>query len=140
MSILSGIIISFDFGLKRIGTAIGQAVTKTARPLSVLPAKAGVPNWGSVDQLIAAWSPAMLIVGVPLNMDGTAQPMTNHAKQFAAALRERYALPVEEVDERLTTKAAREHLFAEGGYAALQGGQVDCMAATLMLESWFRER
>jgi putative Holliday junction resolvase len=72
-------------------------------------------------------------------MDGTDQPITNHARQFANILKDQYNLPVFEIDERLTTKDARERLFNEGGYKALQSGTVDSVAAQIMLQNWFAE-
>lgn len=133
------ILISFDFGLKRIGVAIGQTVTQTARPLDTIQAKEGIPNWNAVTKLIKKWLPDALIVGVPLNMDGTDQPISTKARQFAASLRNEYQIAVYEMDERLTTKDARERLFAQGGYKALQDGQVDRVAAQLILQNWFAE-
>src|SRR3990167_8622578 len=106
----SHIFIGFDFGLKRIGVAIGQTINK--------------------------WLPDALIVGIPLHMDGTDQTISHHARQFAKSLHKRYQLPVYETDERLTTKDARERLFAQGGYQALQDGQVDRVAAQLILQNW----
>ena len=132
----SNIILAFDFGTKRIGVAIGQRLTKLARPLVTLPAKNGVPQWDKVAQLIKHWRPAELVVGIPLNMDGSEQPLTHLAREFAQSLQQRLHLPVHEVDERLTTVSARERLFAEGGYKALQDGQVDSMAAQMILQSW----
>jgi putative Holliday junction resolvase len=134
------ILIAFDFGMKRIGVAIGQTITKTARPLDTLTAKQGEPNWQTITQLIKKWLPDALVVGIPLNMDGTDQPVSTLARQFANALRERYQLPVHEIDERLTTKDARERLFKQGGYKALQDGQVDSIAAQLILQNWFAEK
>ena len=135
---LSGILLGFDFGMKRIGVAIGQTVTRTARPLETLPAKEGIPNWSVMEKLFSKWQPSAIIVGIPLNMDGSEQPITRHARHFAESLRQRYQLPVHEMDERLTTKDARERLFAEGGYKALQNGQVDQVAAQLILQNWFQ--
>jgi len=134
------ILIGFDFGMKRIGVAIGQTVTKTARPLDTIHAKAGEPNWHAITKLINKWLPDALVVGIPLNMDGTDQPISLLARQFAHALHERFHLPVDEIDERLTTKDAREKLFAEGGFKALQDGQVDRLAAQLILQNWFAEK
>jgi putative holliday junction resolvase len=131
------ILIAFDFGKKRIGTAVGQTVTATARPLTTLQAKDGVPDWQQVAALIKKWRPDALVVGIPLNMDGTDQPLTLDARAFAKALKDQYNLPIFEMDERLTTKDAREQLFAEGGYKALQNGQVDQVAAQLILQNWF---
>lgn len=133
------ILIAFDFGMKRIGVAVGQTVTQTARPLDTLQAKDGMPHWETVAKLIKKWQPNALVVGVPLNMDGSDQTISHHARAFAALLRERFQLPVHEMDERLTTKDARERLFAEGGYKALQDGQVDRVAAQLILQNWFAD-
>lgn len=133
------IVIGFDFGLKRIGVAIGQTITKTARPLDTIYAKSGEPNWQAISKLIEKWQPDALIVGIPLNMDGTLQTITTDALTFSKTLRERYHLEVYEVDERLTTKDARERLFKEGGYQSLQDGQVDRVAAQLILQNWFAE-
>ncbi|MBV9575890.1 MAG: Holliday junction resolvase RuvX [Gammaproteobacteria bacterium] len=133
------ILIAFDFGMKRIGVAIGQTITKNARPLDTILAKDGIPNWIAITKLIKKWLPDALVVGLPLNMDGTDQPISHHARQFAESLREQFQLPVYEMDERLTTKAAREKLFLQGGYKALQDGQVDRIAAQLILQNWFTE-
>lgn len=132
-------VIAFDFGMKRIGVAVGQTITQSARPLEVLHAKNGEPNWQTVADVIKKWQPQALVVGIPLNMDGTEQRITNSARDFAAKLGEKLNLPVFEMDERLTTKDARERLFEQGGYKALQDGQVDCVAAQLILQNWFAE-
>lgn len=133
------ILLGFDFGMKRIGVAIGQTVTQTARPLMTLSSKQGVPNWNTVDSLIKKWLPDVIVVGIPLNMDGTEQPISHHARDFAASLREKFKIVVHEMDERLTTKDARERLFIQGGFKALQDGQVDQVAAQLILQNWFAE-
>ena len=130
---------SFDFGKKRIGVAIGQTVTQTARPLVTLNAKDGIPDWQTITPLINKWRPDAIVVGIPLNMDGSEQPITASARTFANTLKAQYNLPVFEMDERLTTKDARERIFSEGGYKALQEGQVDQVAAQLILQNWFAE-
>lgn len=130
-------LMAFDFGMKRMGVAIGQAITHSATPLETLPMKDGVPVWENISRLIQRWKPDALIVGIPLNMDGTDQPITHTAREFAIQLAEKTNLPVHPMDERLTTKAAREQLFLDGGYKALQSGQVDAYAAKLILENWF---
>lgn len=131
------ILLAFDFGMKRIGVAVGQTITKTANPLDTIHAKDGIPNWDAINKIIKKWRPDGIIVGIPLNMDGTEQPISQHAKNFALALRERYQMLVYEVDERLTTKDAKERLFQQGGFKALQDGQVDRVAAQLILQNWF---
>ena len=75
-------ILGFDFGLKRIGVAVGQTVTQSARPLTILNAKQGVPDWLEIKKLILEWGVNALIVGLPLNMDGTEQPITARAREF----------------------------------------------------------
>lgn len=135
----SGILLGFDFGMKRIGVAVGQTVTKTARPLTMIKAIEGEPQESDLKKLIKIWRPSALIVGIPTNLDGTEQKITHAARQFADMLRNQFQLPVYEVDERLTTKAARENLFAKGGFKALQNGQVDSVAAQLILQNWLTQ-
>lgn len=134
------ILIGFDFGMKRIGVAVGQTITQTARPLDTIQAKEGIPNWNALTNLIKKWVPDALVVGIPINMDGTDQVISQQARQFAQSLHEHFHLPVHEIDERLTTKDARERLFMQGGYKALQDGQVDRVAAQLILQNWFAEK
>ncbi len=131
--------LGFDFGMKRIGVAVGQTVTKTARPLTTLNASNGVPDWNMVEKLLKFLRPDALIIGIPLNMDGTEQKLTRLARKFAAQLHERFKLPIHEMDERLSTKDARERLFTEGGFKALQHGQVDSVAAQLVLQNWLTQ-
>lgn len=133
------VLLSFDFGLKRIGVAIGQTITQSARPLETLSAKNGEPAWDKLTQLIKKWSPDAFVVGIPLNMDGTDQPISHAAREFAQKLAKKFTLPVFEMDERLTTKDARERLFVSGGFKALQDGQVDQVAAQLILQNWLAE-
>ena len=133
------VLLGFDFGMKRIGVAVGQTVTKTARPLTTLKANQGEPQWDSVSQLVKTWQPDAFVVGIPLNMDGTEQPLTELTRGFAKKLHVRFNLPVYEMDERLSTKDSRERLFAEGGYQALSDGQVDRVAAQLILQNWLTQ-
>lgn len=133
------VVLGFDFGLKRIGVALGQSITGSARPLTTLNANQGQPNWSIIQALIAEWQPDLLVVGLPLNMDGSEQPITERARQFAAVLQKQLDLPVKMVDERLTTKAARERVFEQKGYKGLQQAEIDCVAAVLIVEDYFRE-
>jgi len=130
-------ILAFDFGLARIGVAVGQAITGTASPLETLKAKEGVPDWLLVEKLINEWQPALLLVGEPFNMDSSDQQITLRARKFANRLHGRFGLPFEMMDERLTSAAAREEIFEYGGYKKLKKTQIDSIAAALILESWF---
>lgn len=133
-------LLGFDFGMKRIGIAVGQAITCSANPLSTLAAKQGKPDWQAITQLIDTWCPDALVVGVPLNMDGSLQFITRAAQHFADQLEKRYPLTVYRMDERLTTVAARAEIFDAGGYKALQASQIDSVAAKLILEAWLRSQ
>ncbi len=133
---MSATVIAFDFGLRHIGTAIGLRLTGQARPLMALKACDGVPNWQQLATLLHTWQPETLVVGLPLNMDGSEQPLTQSARQFASTLQTHCALPVRLHDERLSTVEARARLFEQGGYRALSKSQVDNLAATIILESW----
>lgn len=134
-----GLYLGFDFGYKRIGVAIGQSLTKSASPVTTLAAKSGVPTWSEIAALLKKWRPLGLVVGLPTKIDGQEQYTTQAARNFAQQLTERFALPVHLVDERLTTVAAREELYTQGGYRKLQQSQVDSFAACIILEQWLQD-
>lgn len=129
-------IMGFDFGTKRVGVAIGQTITQTARGLKTLDYESQATFWPSLDRLINEWRPQLLVVGLPFNMDGTEQWITDLARQFGDSLKQHTQLPVTYVDERLTTREARARVFEAGGYQALQDQAIDAVAAATILESW----
>ena len=135
---LDEIFIGFDFGYKRIGVAVGQRCTGSASPLPPLPAVSGIPHWRSVDQIMHAWTPHGLIVGLPTCIDGREQYTTKQARAFAQQLQERFALPTYMVDERLSTVEARSYLFEQGGYRKIKKTAVDSIAACIILEQWLQ--
>lgn len=120
-------IMAFDFGTTRVGVAIGQRITGTATPLSVIAARDGIPDWAVIDRLVEEWQPEELVVGLPINMDGTESDMSVAAEKFSRRLHGRYHKPVHLMDERLSTFEARSFNEPE---------QVDAIAARLILESW----
>lgn len=130
-------VLGFDFGMKRIGVAVGQRITHTATALKVLAAEQGEPKWDEVAALIKEWRPQALVVGIPLNMDGTLQDMSLHAKHFAKMLEQKFSIPVFEAEERLSTKEARARIFSEQGYKGLLKA-VDSVAAKIIVEDWLR--
>jgi putative holliday junction resolvase len=107
-----------------------------AQPLTSLITQKGEPPWQEIDALLKTWSPDALIVGIPLNMDGTEQAMTHSARFFLESLQQRFHLPVFAVDERLTTVEARARLFSSGGYKALHKKAINSVAAQLIVETW----
>lgn len=134
---MSMTLLAFDFGTKSIGVAIGQQLTGTARPLTAFKAQDGTPDWNKIEALLKEWQPDRVIVGLPLNMDGTEQPLTTRARKFANRLHGRFGVQVEMHDERLSTVEARAELFDRGGFRALSKGSVDSLSAVIILESWF---
>ena len=100
-------ILAIDFGLTNIGVAVGQKVTKTASELTTLKAKNGHPNWTEVRALVKAYSPSLLLVGYPLNMDGSESEMSKRVQKFAAKLERETNTSAKLIDERLSTKEAK---------------------------------
>lgn len=133
-------ILGFDFGTKSIGVAVGQEITGSASPLLSLKAVDGIPNWDEIGKLIGEWQPDLLVVGLPLNMDGTEQEMTHRARKFANRLNGRFGVKTATQDERLTTTDAKARLFELGGFKSLTKGQVDAVSAVLIIESYFENQ
>lgn len=132
-------VLAFDFGSKSIGVAVGQEITGTASPLPALKARDGIPDWNKLQQLFEQWQPQLAVVGLPLNMDGSYQPVTYAAKKFANRLNAKYRVPVETCDERLTTADAKAELFDMGGYRKLDKQSIDSASACLIFESWINQ-
>ncbi|MCQ9121829.1 Holliday junction DNA helicase RuvA [Rodentibacter pneumotropicus] len=129
--------LAFDFGMKSIGCAVGQSITGTAQALPAFNARDGIPNWENIEKCLREWNPDFVVVGLPLNMDGTEQELTLRARKFANRLNGRFGVKVVLQDERLTTTQARSEIFERGGFRALKKGKVDGISACLILESWF---
>ena len=122
----------FDFGLKHIGIATAEPKAHLARALTTVRARDGVPQWEALDRLVAEWRPEVLVVGLPLNMDGTPSEISAAARRFGGRLEGRYALPVEFADERLSTFEA----VSRGG----DEGAAHALAAEVIGETWLDER
>ncbi len=129
--------LAFDFGTSRIGVAVGQTLTATATAIEPVSARDGIPDWDQIDRIVQAWSPDALVVGIPLNMDGSISDMARRARKFANRLHERYKLPSYLMDERLSTREAKAIHRAAGGGSNYRKESVDGIAAQLILESWF---
>ena len=130
-------VMGFDFGTKSIGIEIGQELTGSATSLKAVKAQDGIPNWDDIAVQVKEWQPDLMVVGLPLNMDGTSQEVTFKAKKFANRLHNHYGIAVHTQDERLTTADAKARLFERGGYKNLGKGNVDNMSAVIILESFF---
>jgi putative Holliday junction resolvase len=125
-------ILAFDFGTKHIGVAVGQTVTRTSSPLIVLNvAREGKEIWNTISSLIDEWKPDQLLVGKPLNMDGTPSEMMKKVDPFFKKLQKISSIPCELVDERLTSFEAK-HLMQEDS----KDDRIDDLAAKIFLDNW----
>ncbi|RRJ82711.1 Holliday junction resolvase RuvX [Aestuariirhabdus litorea] len=129
-------VMAFDYGLRNIGVAVGQTLTGTSSPLPPLRARDGVPNWDEVAKLIREWEPDALIVGIPLNMDGSDSEMSVRARKFGNRLNGRFQKPWIAVDERLSSREAKERARELGHRGDYNERPVDGLAAQLILTSW----
>ena len=137
------IVVAFDFGLRRIGIASGDTLTRTANPRATLASGPQGPDWSVIDRVLTDLRPARLAVGEPYNADGSPSALTEAARRFAAELSRRSALPVDLVDERHSSQDAEERL-REMRSTGQRGRRVtredvDAAAAAVILERWFAE-
>lgn len=131
---------AFDFGTRRIGVATGQQMLGTGQPQAMIPARDGIPDWEVIARLLAEWQPDLVVVGLPLNMDDSENDMCARARKFGKRLHGRFHVPVEMVDERLTSFEAKGEVMASGGSRDFGRHGVDDRAAVLILETWFRQQ
>lgn len=127
-------VICFDFGLARIGVAVGETETGHAHAIAVISEEANTARFAAIEALLAEWKPATLVVGLPTHLDGSEHAMTVRCRRFANQLHGRYGLPVALVDERLSSVEAEERLNEAG----LQGWRkqkprLDSAAAQILL-------
>lgn len=138
------IILGFDFGMKYLGVAVGQSITKTATPLTSLNTRDGIPNWDEIQMLIDTWKPDNLVVGIPLNMDGTKQEITFAAEKFIKRLHARFKLPVFPVDERLSTWEAKQRTQNDkkdkNKTDKKNFKKINAMAAAILVEQWMNDQ
>ena len=134
----SGIYLAFDFGTQRIGVAVGDAITRSARGLSAVP-----QNWKQIEGMLAEWKPAACVVGLPLGEGGEEEAITALARGFADTLKKHFAGPVHLCDERYSSKSAMGELRAARADGTMKRrikkGDKDSAAARLILEQWLAE-
>jgi|TARA_E500000081_G_scaffold15655_1_gene19143 putative Holliday junction resolvase len=124
-------IVAFDFGTKKIGVAVGQTATYTSSPLQVILNKDDKVNWNEISTLLNEWKPELIIVGKPLNMDGTDSEIMKQVERFYQKLKKIYDTNYEYIDERLTTFEARQIL------EDTNINNVDANAAKILIDNWF---
>ena len=133
----SSVIMAFDYGLRNIGIAIGQNITKSSSTFYAIKAKEGEPDWIKLDSIVKEWEPTLFIVGDPFNMDGTRSEFQKRISQFSTKLKNRYKIRLHMMDERLTTKEAKERIKT-GSSELKESTNKHSISAQIILEDWFR--
>lgn len=129
----------FDVGSKLTGVAVGHKLTASARALATVPMRDGVPDWPVLDRLQREWLPSIMVVGLPLQLDGGEQPASVLARRFAQLLQQRYQVETDLVDERYSSQEAAARFArarAAGTRRRKQGARIDADAAAVILERW----
>jgi putative Holliday junction resolvase len=138
------VILAFDFGHRRIGVACGDTISRSASALKAVPAGAEGPRWEHIQALLREWQPQLAVVGLPYNADGSESSMAGDAREFAAQLQARFALPVQMVDERYSSLDAQARLKAARASGLrkrrVAKADIDAAAACIILERWFTEK
>ena len=129
-------LLAFDYGTTKIGVAVGQNVSFTANPLETIKVTKGDAYWLQIDKIIHEWQPNTLLIGWPLNMDGSDSDMSDKIKPFIQELEERYSINCIRVDERLTSVIAKQKIEELG----INNCSVDSMAAQIILQAWLYDQ
>jgi len=141
----SNTVLAFDFGIRQIGVAIGQTLTGSANPLTVFKAKDGIPDWNLIQQLLEEWQPSLVLVGLPLNMDGTESEFCARARKFGRRLHGMFGVQVSMVDERLSTFEAKQQESIlrsdeyKRGEKSYKEQPIDDIAAVIILQTWLSD-
>jgi putative Holliday junction resolvase len=133
--LLSGTLLGFDFGEKRLGVAVGETATRLAHPIAAIAAEANEIRFAAIERLVAEWRPAGFVVGLPHHADGGEHEVARLAAKFARRLTARFGLPVVFVDETLTSVEAEARMREAGGRVN-RNGDVDAHAAAVILQSF----
>jgi putative holliday junction resolvase len=136
---ITGTLLAFDFGAKRIGVAVGNTIAHTTQPLITLHGEQNEQRFAAIAALIVEWQPSALVVGLPCNDDGTPHEMTRLCRRFANRLKGRFNLPTIMVDERYTSASASTHLNEMGIRGIKQKTLIDQVAAQHILQAYFDE-
>ena len=131
-------VMGFDYGTKRIGVATGQTLTNTATALTQLSVQQGLPAISDIQKLLDEWQPDVLIVGLPLNMDDSRSKSSASATHFANWLKKKFKLPVHLIDERLSTREARERIEQPGKKYTKE--RLNSVAAQVIVETWLMDQ
>lgn len=129
---VNGVVIGFDFGLKRIGVAVGQTITQTASPTDIVLSKDGKPDWQHVTKLFEQWQPVAIVVGLPMRLNGEEQALTQPARKFGQRLSGRYNRPIFYIEEQLSSVEAKARVKNPTLH-------IDDHAAQIILQNWLQQ-
>ncbi len=132
-------IMAVDLGRQNMGIAPGQSAIESANPLPLFIMKDGIPDWNQLLKLVKEWQPNLFLVGLPLNMDDSESELSARARKFARRLRHQTNIQTWMVDERLTTREAREELESYQSKGQAKRLSADSFAAALLIQSWYRD-
>jgi len=132
-------VLAFDFGLRQIGIAVGNVLTSTTQALTIVRAKDGIPQWPELEKIVKQWQPNLVVVGDPLNMDGSDGELGERARKFGRRIHGRFGLTVEMVDERLSSFEAKHEQRELGHRGHYKDSPIDSYAAELILQTWMRQ-
>jgi len=134
------IYIAFDYGLKKTGVAIGQSITKTASPLTSLSMNNGEPDWSEIDTIFKDFKPSCAVFGMPEEHINSNKILVDNIKAFSSGIKQRYGISIKFINEHLTSQIAKDQLKEQRQEGILQRqlkkGQVDSMAASIILQEW----
>ena len=130
-------VMAFDFGTQKMGVAVGQSLIESCNPLALFPMKDGIPNWDALHKVVQQWQPSVFLVGLPLNMDDSESPLSQRARKFARRLQHQTNIQTWMVDERLSTRTARDTLERLQHNGQGRKLNADSLAAALLIESWY---
>ena len=133
-------VLAIDFGLRNMGVAVGNTLSRTAQPLAIINARDGVPDWDALAKFIEEWQPQRVVVGHPLNMDGTESDISKRVMKVARQIEGRYQRIVTLVDERLSSREAKAAALASGHNGDFAAKPIDDEAAAIILSTWLNEQ
>ena len=133
-------VLAIDYGLRNMGVAVGNTMSGTAQPLAIINARDGVPDWDALAKLIEAWQPHRVVVGHPLNMDGTESEISERVMKFARQVEGRYQRTVTLVAERRSSREAKAAALASGHDGDFAAKPIDDEAAAIILSTWLNEQ
>lgn len=131
------LVMAFDFGTQKFGIAVGQKMIESVNPLPLFPVRDGIPDWDKLLNIVQQWQPDLFLIGLPLNMDDTESDLSLRARKFARRLRHQTNIPTYMIDERLSTREARQQLQYYQAQGQKKRVNADSLVASILIETWY---